>query len=341
MTEDLSTLIAVDLVPEDVRADLADIAVKVRESHNSAKNSFLVVGHLLEEARKRMAKHGNGTFTAWVESDCGLSIRTARNYMYAAARYGDEDSATVAESLEPAAMYILAAPSCPAEAQIEAESIAKAGGTVTAKLAKELVQKHKRVEETEPVVVDGVRAVDSLAMLVAEGAKFGSIYADPPWQYGNQATRASTDNHYSTMTLDAIAALPVGELAAERSHLWLWTTNGFLRDSFTLFDAWGFEFKSSYIWVKPQIGIGNYLRNSHEFLLLGVRGGLTAEARNVRSWGEYDRTAHSAKPEAIRRNVVERISPGPRLELFGRRLATGWTVFGNQIERTMFDTEVA
>ncbi len=182
--------------------------------------------------------------------------------------------------------------------------------------------------------------VTDLAELGKAGRKFGTIYADPPWAYGNQATRAATDNHYPTMTVEDIAALPVGDLAADQSHLWLWTTNGFLFECPQIFAAWGFEFKSSYVWVKPQIGIGNYLRNSHEFLLLAVRGGLVGAATDVKSWGEFNRQEHSAKPDRIRVDVLERVSPGPRLELFGRKTSPGWTVWGNQIERNLFDTNV-
>ena len=180
-------------------------------------------------------------------------------------------------------------------------------------------------------------SVKDLHTLVERGDTFGTIYADPPWSYDNQGTRAATGNHYGTMTVDEIATLPVKQLGAERSHLWLWTTNAFLFDCPRLFAAWGYEFKSSYVWVKTQMGIGNYLRNAHEFLLLAVRGGLTAEARDVMSWGAFDRRKHSAKPERIRIDVIERISPGPRLELFGRRLVQDWKVWGNQIERGLFD----
>lgn len=180
--------------------------------------------------------------------------------------------------------------------------------------------------------------VTDLAGLVQEGRTFGTIYADPPWRYGNQGTRAATGNHYDgDMSLGDIAALPVGKLAAPKSHLWLWTTNAFLFECPRLFAAWGFEFKSSYIWVKPQIGIGNYIRNSHEFLLLAVRGGLVGQAKNVRSWGEFRRGEHSAKPEAIRVDVIERLSPGPRLELFARQTAPGWTCWGNQVAGTLLD----
>lgn len=167
------------------------------------------------------------------------------------------------------------------------------------------------------------------------GAKFGCIYADPPWRYGNQATRASTDNHYKTMSVAEICAMTVGELAAENCHLHLWTTNAFLFDARDVMKAWGFEYKSCFVWVKTQMGIGNYWRVSHEFLLLGIRGTQRFKSRSLKSWGEFRRGRHSAKPEEIR-TMIENASPGPYLELFGRALIDGWTVFGNQIERRLF-----
>jgi N6-adenosine-specific RNA methylase IME4 len=139
--------------------------------------------------------------------------------------------------------------------------------------------------------------VDDLRHLVAAGKQYGTIYADPPWQYDNQGTRASTDKHYQTMTVDEIAALPVRELAADRAHLHLWTTNAFLFDCRRIMGAWGFEYKSLFVWCKPQMGIGNYWRVSHELLLLGTRGKCGFIAHDVPSWAEYDRGRHSAKPE--------------------------------------------
>ena len=190
-----------------------------------------------------------------------------------------------------------------------------------------------------PADSDPCCTVDDLAKLTAGEQKFGCIYADPPWSYGNQGTRAATDNHYRTMTVEEITALPVGDLAADESHLHLWTTNGFLREALAILDAWGFEFKSTFIWVKPQLGIGNYWRCSHEIMLLGVRGGLTFPPSGVKSWVEADRTKHSAKPDKIR-ELIERMSPEPRLELFGRKTSPGWVVWGNEIERGMFTGEV-
>lgn len=182
------------------------------------------------------------------------------------------------------------------------------------------------IEQPEPE--DG-SVVDDLTNL--DQRKFGTIYADPPWQYGNQGTRASTGNHYNTMSLDDICNMPVESLAADDAHLHLWTTNAFLFDAKRVMDAWGFEYRSVFVWVKPQMGIGNYWRVSHEFLLLGIRGNAKRfNEHNHKSWAEIDRSRHSAKPEQIRQ-TIERVSNGPYLELFGRKQVHGWTVFGNQV----------
>ena len=183
--------------------------------------------------------------------------------------------------------------------------------------------------------------MEDLAGLVTAGRKFGTIYADPPWLYDNQGTRAATGNHYGSITVDRLCDMHVAELAAADAHLHLWTTNAFLFDAPKIFAAWGFEFRSSFVWVKPQMGIGNYWRNSHEFLLTGIRGNAKRfNDHGIMSWLECDRGAHSAKPEQVR-GFIERASPGPYLELFGRLPAERWTVWGNQIERNLFTQDRA
>jgi N6-adenosine-specific RNA methylase IME4 len=176
-----------------------------------------------------------------------------------------------------------------------------------------------------------VRTLEELA-----GEKFGCIYADPPWQYGNQSTRAATDNHYATLTVDQLCEWPVSEYAADDAHLHIWTTNAFLFDAKRLIDAWGFEYRSCFVWVKPQMGIGNYWRVSHEFLLLGIRGNAKRfNNRSLMSWGIYDRGKHSSKPAEVR-GFIEMASAGPYLELFGRQPIEMWTVLGNQVEERLF-----
>jgi N6-adenosine-specific RNA methylase IME4 len=175
--------------------------------------------------------------------------------------------------------------------------------------------------------------VRDLRKLIAEGRRFSTIYADPPWKYDNQGTRAATDNHYPTMTVEQIAAEPVAELAADNCHLHLWTTNGFLPAAFSVIASWGFEYKSMFVWVKPTLGIGNYWRVSHELLLFAKKGNAPFRDRGQRSWIELDRQGHSRKPEEIR-GLLEKVSLAPYLELYGRVVPDNpaWTVYGNQLK---------
>ncbi len=185
-----------------------------------------------------------------------------------------------------------------------------------------------------PEVPKGGMVYTDLDRLKRSGLKFGCIYADPPWRYGNQTTRGNTNKHYGTMATEDIATLPVAELCSAKCHMHMWTTNAFLKDALGIIDDWGFVFKSTFVWVKPQLGIGNYWRCSHEIMLLGVRGGLTFPPTNIPSWLENGRGPHSAKPSRVR-GLIQRVSPGPYLEMFAREVVPGWVVWGNQVKAGM------
>ena len=196
------------------------------------------------------------------------------------------------------------------------------------KLAKQRQREEKR---SALASLRGASTVQDLGDLVAAGARFSTIYADPPWKYGNQATRGSTDDHYPTLAVEEIAALPLRDLAAADAHLYLWTTSAFLFRAPEVIAAWGFAHKAEILWIKPQMGMGNYVRVSHEFLLVCARGAAThTEAKDQMSWVRADRQRHSAKPDVFR-EIVERLSPGPYLELFARKEWEGWTVWGNEV----------
>lgn len=156
---------------------------------------------------------------------------------------------------------------------------------------------------------------------------FAAIVIDPPWRYENTITRGAAEDHYPTMSIDELAALELP--AGDNAHLYLWVTNGFLREGFDLMDAWGFTYKACLTWCKPQIGMGNYFRNSTEHVYFGLRGSLPTNANNIPTWFTADRTRHSAKPECFY-DLVELSSPGPRLEMFARRRRLGWHTWGNE-----------
>lgn len=179
--------------------------------------------------------------------------------------------------------------------------------------------------------------VNDLNLLSMKGHRFHTVLADPPWRYANTSSRAAAENHYPTMTVEAICNEPVKDVAAANSHLHLWTTNAFLEEAFRVIRAWGFEYKSCLIWTKPTIGLGNYWRLSHEYLMFGIRGRLQFGRNDISSWQIAPRTKHSRKPFRFR-ELIEQVSPGPYLELYGReeQLNSDWTVYGNQVERRLF-----
>lgn len=167
---------------------------------------------------------------------------------------------------------------------------------------------------------------------------YGCVVVDPPWDYdvtqrlGGRARRAaSARGNYSTMTVDELAALPVGDLAADAAHLWLWVTNARLAagDHASLVRAWGFRPITVMTWCKPgQPGLGQYIRNTTEHLVFAVRGWFTRPDIPARStWSVWPRARHSMKPGAAA-DLIESVSPGPYVELFARQQRLGWDSHG-------------
>lgn len=136
-------------------------------------------------------------------------------------------------------------------------------------------------------------------------------------------------DEYATMGLDDICAMPVRELAEDDAHLYLWTTQLFLRDSYRVLDAWGFRQAAVIVWAKPPKGVCGTYVCSVEFCIFGRRGNLQHKRRQLGTCYQWPRSAHSAKPEAFI-DMVESVSPGPYLELFARRNRLGWATWGNE-----------
>ena len=159
---------------------------------------------------------------------------------------------------------------------------------------------------------------------------FATILVDPPWPL------QSGEKHYRTMSLARIMALPVGQLAARDAHLWLWTTNALLPKAYEVAEAWGFTVRSPLTWVKFRLGLGGryQLRNATEQLLFCTRGRAPLGSRSQPTWFNAPVTEHSRKP-AEQFAIIERVSPGPYLELFARRRPESnqpWAVWGDQVD---------
>lgn len=198
----------------------------------------------------------------------------------------------------------------------------------------------------------------SLGLLPARCAssvagRYGVILADPPWSFRlwSQDTGAgrAAASHYSTMTLDDLKALPVGELAAPDCALFMWAVWPSLPDAFELGRAWGFEYKTlAFDWLKRSptgakwhMGLGYWTRANSEPCLLFTRGAPKRKSAAVRQLIVEDGQltlfdplvaavgAHSAKPHA-QYGRIESLLDGPYLELFARNSALGWDAWGNE-----------
>jgi N6-adenosine-specific RNA methylase IME4 len=160
------------------------------------------------------------------------------------------------------------------------------------------------------------------ALNLPEG-QFGTVLADPPWALLTGGVRRAV--HYDRMTTEEIAAMPVANLVTPDAHLWLWTTNSHLPEALTVVEAWGFTYRSLLTWAKPNMATGWWLRGKTEHVIFASRSKrLRANPGNVTTLLQAPTRGHSVKPlELI--PLIERLSPGPYLELFARAERVGWT----------------
>jgi N6-adenosine-specific RNA methylase IME4 len=134
------------------------------------------------------------------------------------------------------------------------------------------------------------------------------------------------------MRLDEICALPVGSLATDTAVLFMWTTAPHLRESFDALAAWGFAYKTNIVWAKDKIGLGYFVRNQHELLIVAARGDMPCPLPANRPFSVISapRREHSRKPDEAY-ELIERMYPElPKIELFARSAREGWATWGNQ-----------
>ena len=183
--------------------------------------------------------------------------------------------------------------------------------------------------------------------------KYSVIYADPPWSYRQHGTgpknRGNAEQHYRTMDVDSICALPVRQLAGGGCALFMWATFPTVPDALRVMEAWGFAYKTAaFVWIKKYksggnfYGMGAYTRANAEVCLLGVTPGFKAKemvkSHSVHQVIESPIQAHSVKPDETRHRIVELLGDVPRIELFARQRVPGWDAWGDEIEEMEADT---
>ena len=173
--------------------------------------------------------------------------------------------------------------------------------------------------------------------------KFNILLADPPWRYANKGGQGVAENHYSTMNIEEICALPVAEIAAKDSALFLWATFPMLPEALRVIEAWKFTFKTvAFVWLKQNskaktwfYGLGFWTRSNAEICLLATRGHPKRQANDVQQLIVAPRREHSRKPDDVRDRIVRLMGDLPRVELFARQVTPGWDVWGNEVDSTI------
>ena len=173
-------------------------------------------------------------------------------------------------------------------------------------------------------------------------APFATVLVDPPWRFANRTGKVAPEHRrlarYHTMSAKEISDLPVRDLAADRSHCYLWVPNALLAEGLMVLENWGFTYKANLVWHKVRKdggsdgrGVGFYFRNVTELVLFGARGGMRtlAPARRQVNLFATRKREHSRKPDELY-EIIECCSPAPYLELFARHRRAGWSAWGDQ-----------
>jgi N6-adenosine-specific RNA methylase IME4 len=197
------------------------------------------------------------------------------------------------------------------------------------KTAKHAVKRYRRAERVTELAAKTIVASEQLGTKL-----YGVIYADPPWRFEPWSRETgqdrAADNHYPTLTLEAITAIVPP--AAEDCVLFLWATIPMLPEAIEVMRAWGFTYRSAVVWAKDRVGTGYWFRNTAELLMVGVRGDVPAPALGTQyeSIIEARAGAHSAKPNGFAEMIEELFPSVPCLEMFARGPRLGWDTWGNE-----------
>ena len=175
--------------------------------------------------------------------------------------------------------------------------------------------------------------------------QYSIIYADPPWKYEQKRLSGAAEKHYATMNIEELCALPVAELSAQDSVLFLWATFPQLPNALRLIQAWGFSYKSvAFVWLKKNrkadswfYGMGFWTRGNAEVCLLATKGHPKRKAANIHQFIISPIREHSRKPDEVREKIVALMGDLPRVELFARQTTPGWDVWGNEVESTLLN----
>lgn len=309
--------------PRTVGLSATEHAAVITRQWTAAVSGIVACGRALIEAK---ASLDHGDFTAMIEELLPFSSRTARKLMSIAQNTWIADRNHM-DRLPPAwtTLYELSLLTEDALERAAAEGVLRPEMERT-----DAVRLRRPLAPPPP-------AAPALEHHAGQAVRYGAILADPPWRFetwSDNGRDRSPERHYPTMTIEEICALPVPTIAAEDCALFLWAHTALLPDAFRVIEAWGFSYKTkAFNWVKDgHYGNGYWTRQRAEDCLLATRGRPQRLNADVDQVIIGARAEHSAKPEDTAARI-ERLVPGPYIELFARRRRDGWDRWGNEIDK--------
>ena len=176
------------------------------------------------------------------------------------------------------------------------------------------------------------------------GRKFDVIYADPPWAFNSKKTggsmKSGASHKYDVMSINDLKSLPVDAISSDNCLLVMWWVGAMPQEAIDLVGSWGFKLKSmnGFVWNKltvnylPFFGMGYYTRAGSESAIIAVKGKPDIKSRSVRAVISAKVGAHSEKPDAFRKAIIELMGEEcAKVELFARRLSDGFESWGNEV----------
>lgn len=321
--------LAAELAEIDENLKRNDLTVLEQGEHLQRRNEILeAMGHRATQKNNQYASEtvSLALTTADIAAEVGLSKRAAQQRAQIARDIDDEVKDIIRDTdIADSTTQLLELARMDTETQIAVAQLITDGEAKDVKDAKRKINKDERIDK----IIETNKGNKPLSGI----GPFSVIYADPPWRYDHPISDSrKIENQYPTMEAEEIYSLPVQDIVSDDAIIFLWVTTPMLKKGLQVLEAWGFEYRTSMVWVKPSIGPGQWVRQRHEILLIGVRGSIPTPKDEDKhdSVLEAPRGRHSEKPDCVY-DIIERMYPKlERIELFSRNKREGWEAWGNQ-----------
>lgn len=309
------------------------VSLNLKRRHLSESQRAMVAAKLANLSDGQRADQAAQICAAVTQNEAADMLNVSRRTVQTAKAVQEQGAPELVQAVETGKVSVSAAAdiaTLPKQEQVE----------IVARGEKEILEAAKAIRAEKAVArreerLDKIAEISKGNQALDTSVRYPIIYADPPWRYENPpmgGTNRSIENHYPTMTLEEICAMPVADLATEDAMLYLWATAPKLVECMEVIKAWGFEYRTNLVWDKEVIGMGYHARNQHEILLVAKRGNIPPPeaGKQPSSVHREKRTEHSAKPVFYYEMIEAAYPQLPKIELFCRSPREGWAVWGNQ-----------